>query len=98
MSQFAVMNDNNVVNIIVAESKEVAENITNSACIEYFDDKPAFIGGTWDGADFIKPQPFASWVLDANKEWQAPVQQPADFNEVSYLWNEATLTWDIAPE
>ena len=38
----------------------------------------AGIGFTYDPAKntFISPQPFTSWALDANDDWQAPVTYP----------------------
>jgi hypothetical protein len=38
----------------------------------------AGIGYTFDSVKnkFISPQPFASWSLDANDDWQAPVAYP----------------------
>jgi hypothetical protein len=38
----------------------------------------AGIGYTYDSIKdkFISPQPFASWSLDANDDWQAPVAFP----------------------
>jgi hypothetical protein len=38
----------------------------------------AGIGYTFDSTKnkFIAPQPFASWSLDANDDWQAPVAYP----------------------
>lgn len=52
----------------------------------------AAIGYTYDPIDdaFIAPKPFASWILDSNKQWQAPVQYPADG---FYLWNEEIGAW-----
>jgi hypothetical protein len=38
---------------------------------------------------FIRPQPFASWSLDANFDWQAPIEKP----EGDYYWDEALLQW-----
>jgi len=37
-------------------------------------------GFTYDAAKdkFISPQPHASWALDANDDWQAPVTYPTD--------------------
>ena len=40
---------------------------------------------------FFAPQPFASWTLDENAQWQAPVAYPTD--EKFYSWDEATLSW-----
>ena len=53
----------------------------------------AGIGYTYDaGRDaFITPQPYPSWALDANADWQAPVPKPDDGK--MYRWDEPTLSW-----
>ena len=43
---------------------------------------------------FIAPKPFASWSLDANYDWQAPIAYPADGKD--YLWDEANQSWVLA--
>lgn len=40
---------------------------------------------------FVAPQPFPSWVLDNNHDWQAPVAKPLDDNR--YRWDEPTVNW-----
>jgi hypothetical protein len=40
---------------------------------------------------FVPPQPYASWTLDANAQWQPPVAMPTDGK--MYSWNEANQTW-----
>ena len=52
----------------------------------------AGIGYTYDLVNdvFISPQPFASWALDSNFDWQAPTPRPT---EGIWNWNEETLTW-----
>ena len=40
---------------------------------------------------FIPPKPFASWVLNSNFLWQAPVAMPTDGK--IYSWNEESQTW-----
>ena len=52
----------------------------------------AGIGFTYDSsADvFVAPQPFPSWTLDSNHDWQAPVAKPA---EGMWSWNEETQAW-----
>ena len=42
---------------------------------------------------FYAPQPYPSWVLDANAIWQAPTPMPED--GIFYLWDEATLSWVV---
>lgn len=59
MAMFAVLNSNNVViNTIVAESLEIAEQATGATCIEFTYDKPAFYLGTWNGTEFVPSNPF----------------------------------------
>ena len=41
---------------------------------------------------FIAPQPFASWSLDDNYDWQPPVAYPTDGKR--YSWNESKRRWD----
>ena len=55
MATFAVMNDNTVENIIVADTKEIAEQVTNKTCIEYTDENPAGIGYTYADGVFTAP-------------------------------------------
>jgi len=51
----------------------------------------AGIGYTYDSvADvFVAPQPFPSWTLDSNHDWQPPTPKP----EGDYEWNEEELAW-----
>jgi hypothetical protein len=46
---------------------------------------------------FLSPQPYASWLLDANDDWQAPVTYPTDIGtEESFKiisWNEENIKW-----
>ena len=53
----------------------------------------AGIGFTYDEeADvFIAPQPYPSWSLDENHDWQAPSSRPA--GDKFYTWDEDNLEW-----
>lgn len=44
---------------------------------------------------FIEPQPFPSWTLDENSDWQPPIPKPEDGN--IYIWDESTLSWQLVP-
>jgi hypothetical protein len=44
---------------------------------------------------FIAPQPFPSWSLDENYDWQAPIDYPADGKH--YSWDEANQVWVESP-
>ena len=57
MANFAIVKENIVENVIVAQSLEIAQEITGNTCIEYTDENPAGIGWTWNGTKFIAPSP-----------------------------------------
>jgi hypothetical protein len=46
-----------------------------------------------DADVFIAPQPYDSWTLDDNYDWQAPLAKPDDEN--MYNWNEENQEWEI---
>jgi hypothetical protein len=52
-------------------------------------------GFTFDAAKnkFISPQPYASWSLDGNDDWQAPVTYPTDQVDKNISWDEAGQKW-----
>jgi len=51
----------------------------------------AGIGCTYnaDGDVFVRPQPYASWTLDENYDWQPPTPKP----EGKYVWSEPSKQW-----
>lgn len=55
MANYAVINDNKVINMIVCDSKETAEQVTGAVCIEYTNENPIDIGYIWNGSVFTKP-------------------------------------------
>ena len=52
----------------------------------------AGIGYTYDVVNdvFIAPQPYPSWSLDSNFDWQPPTPKPEGFN---WIWDEDNLSW-----
>ena len=101
MSHFAEINSDGVVQrVIVAE-----QNFINSGAVgdsfnwvqtsynNNFRKQFAGIGYTYDKAKdkFISPQPYPSWSLDSNDDWQAPTAIPDDGKE--YTWDEDTISW-----
>ena len=52
----------------------------------------AGIGYTYDAVNdvFIAPQPYPSWSLDNNFDWQPPTPRPEGFG---WYWNEDSLSW-----
>jgi hypothetical protein len=55
----------------------------------------AGVGFTYDAIkdQFVTPQPFASWTLDSNNDWQAPTAKPNDGK--MYRWDESSLAWVV---
>lgn len=58
----------------------------------------AGIGFVYDSVNdvFIAPQPFNSWTLNNNFDWEAPISYPTDGK--TYIWNEETQSWDLITE
>ena len=57
----------------------------------------AGLGYTYDATRdaFIEPQPFASFTLDENDDWKAPIEYPADGDETNwYKWDESVYQGD----
>ena len=44
-----------------------------------------------DADVFIAPQPYGSWVLDSNHDWQPPTPMPTDGKP--YVWFEPNKQW-----
>lgn len=97
MSYFALVNPStNVIETIsVANENWSAEN-----WIKITGDRQAVKGGTYVDGVFIMPQPYPSWSLNSNKDWQAPVTKPTltseeEAAEKYYEWDESSTSWVI---
>jgi len=55
MATYAVLQDNKVINIIVADTLEDATGVTGLDCVEYTPENPAGIGWTYNGTAFEEP-------------------------------------------
>lgn len=44
-----------------------------------------------DADVFVAPQPFPSWTLDVNHDWQPPTPMPPEGGP--WAWDEETLSW-----
>lgn len=55
--------------------------------------KYAGIGDTYDSTKdkFILPQPYPSWSLDLNDDWQPPIAKPED--DPWAQWDEESQSW-----
>ena len=54
----------------------------------------AGIGYTYDAVNdvFIAPQPYPSWSLDQNFDWQPPTPRP-EGEKNQWRWDEDSLSW-----
>ena len=91
----AILENNIVINIVVVTHDTWTETENQR---EYrkdgFRKQVAKIGGRYDpDADvFIDIQPYPSWILDDEFDWQPPTPKPDDGE--NYSWNEETTSWD----
>ena len=75
--------------------KRTSYNATNGYRKQY-----AGIGYTYDPVNdvFIAPQPYDSWTLDENFDWQPPTPVPSDASETkNYAWFESIQQWVEMP-
>jgi hypothetical protein len=86
MSNYAQIVNGKVVNVIVADDDFVAQSD-----LDYVLLSRGGIGWTYDeqANQFVAPQPYASWTLNENNDWQPPTPKPNG----NYYWNETTQTW-----
>lgn len=103
MAHFAQIDENNIVIQVIVVSNENESNgsewchnllggtwiqtsYNNNIRKNY-----AAIGCTYDPVrdEFVSSQPYPSWTLDSNNDWQAPEPKP----EGNYRWNESLSSW-----
>lgn len=54
MATFATLDHNNIVdNVIVAETREIAEDVTGKTCVPC--EGTQFMGHIWNGSEFVAP-------------------------------------------
>lgn len=95
MANYAVLENENIINIIIADSKEIAEEITGKVCIEYTDTDPVGVGGFYRNETFIQKPPYMTWVLNQDNQWVAPVDYPVldPENPKEYYWSDDQINW-----
>ena len=104
MAYYAFLDDQNIVTQVIVGVDDLVEgvdpeiwyaNFHEQVCKKTGDNirkQYAGIGYKYDAvADvFIAPQPYPSWSLNANFDWQAPTPRPG---EGDWYWNEKKLSW-----
>jgi len=96
MANFAVLDGENIINTIIADSKETAEEITGKTCIFFNESDRAETGGKYIDSVFIPKKPYNSWILNTeNNEWMPPTEYPGTTLEdpTIYKWDEDTVSW-----
>jgi hypothetical protein len=98
-----VVSNNNVTDLST-ESEGYVANLVGAGTWKQtsynhkFRGKYASIGDTYDVGKnaFISPQPYASWTLNSDNLWQAPITIPSDHSppEKTYVWNESAYQAD----
>ena len=102
MNYFAQIVDDIVTEVIavnddIADGAQFAHDLLGGEWVETFintaNKNYAGIDYTYDAVNqnFIAPQPYPSWILDSNDQWQPPVPQPPAPPRT--YWNEETQSW-----
>jgi hypothetical protein len=55
MATYIVLNNDKVENLIIAETLEIAEELTQRSCVLHKNNEPVAIGWTYDGTSFVPP-------------------------------------------
>lgn len=90
MPNYAISDGSKIVNAIIADSKEVAEEITGMTAVEVTNGP--WIGWTLEVDGWREPSPYPSWNWNGS-EWQSPVPKPT-LGGYIYTWNEESQLWD----
>lgn len=90
----AILSNNIVENVIVADSIDAALNVIGDADMIVVTDAtgPAYIGGDFYEGRFREPRPYPSWEWN-NNNWEPSTPYPSDEN--IYLWNENQRKWEL---
>ena len=96
-SNYAFIKNNKVVNIVVFDNpsnkllQDFKEVHNVDAIVDTKGDIKAALNATYDGIRFTLPQPFPSWILTEENNWEPPTPYPNDGK--LYVWNEDALAW-----
>ena len=93
MAYFARIDNDGTVLQVIADVLGLPGEWRQTSYNNNFRKQYAGIGWLYDAnADvFVAPQPFTSWTLDANHDWQPPTPIPTEGGP--WRWDEATLSW-----
>lgn len=89
MPTFGIVENNIIVNVIVAESLGAAKSVVDGNIIEQENPGQFGIGFYYEDGNWVAPQPYPSWIRDGLR-WKAPIEYPDDG---FYEWNEESKSW-----
>jgi hypothetical protein len=98
--KIAFIRDNTIVNVAEFDSEFLDMSIfLNDNNADYYilegderiSDRNMSVGASFneERQAFIKDKPYASWVLDENNYWVAPIAKPGP----GYNWDEDAVSW-----
>lgn len=92
MITYAVHDGATVVNVIVAESPEIASTVSGDLEVLETNSGVPGIGWTLEPDGWRPPSPYASWVWDGSV-WSAPLPMPDSNDTGWYVWDEDAQDW-----
>lgn len=90
MPNYAISDGSTIVNVIVADSKKIAEELSGMTAIET--NGSPWMNWTLKNGEWTEPPPYPSWTKDGDN-WVAPVPKPEQ-GGYYYMWNEEKMGWD----
>lgn len=90
MAIYFLIHNNTIVNVIALDNLINYEPPHNYTLMERKNDR-GWIGWSLINDLVVAPQPYPSWNLDSNGDWQPPISMPLDGKD--YEWNETDHRW-----
>lgn len=107
MDFYAFLDGNGIVTHVIpgVDASEQIEGMAAADWYANFQGQPCVLIAGTSGSGFagpgyrydaesnalVAPQPFPSWTLDADYQWQPPSPFPSDENK--HYWDEDALSW-----
>ena len=90
MPNYAIHDGSTILNILVADSVEIAEEITGFNAFET-SGQPS-IGWIFVNDEWLPPCPYRLWVWDSElNEWVPPIPMPDDGG--TWIWDDTNGEW-----
>ena len=104
--EYAYIKNSEVVNLVIFD--DPTEELLNQFKIEnnvdsiILSDVKAYVGGVYNGVNFIPKKPFNSWIYNEEiNDWEAPLPYPIEFveledgtlSQLGFKWDEENQDW-----